>query len=232
MRRWVAGLLLVGCEGSLVTSADDFGPFVVLSGRLDPSLVDDPTVDPDAFRGGVAWLVVSDDRLGLQWQPTALEPRLFGYAMDVTGPPDLEDVLDAGPAPPELRIGRARLALGLPVLHVGSAPALDAEALLLWALGTLPDPGSIFGPDSTARGAATGHVLGVLRVGPDVATLAEQPGFVDALPWCRWSELAPGLALYRDDGPSCDGWRSIAYAQEYQGIDMEDLGAGGPDLRK
>ncbi|MEM6929337.1 MAG: hypothetical protein AAF602_20530 [Myxococcota bacterium] len=232
MRVGLLALLgLLACDGSLVRSADDFGPFLVLSGRLDSALADASIDDPGSFRGGVAWLVVADDRLGVTWQPTALEPRLFGYAMDIAGPPDLDDVVDAGPAPRELRLGGTRVAVGLPVLHVEPSPALDADALLLWALGALPDPSPIFAAPSTARAVTPGHVLGVVGTSRDVATLSEHPEFVDEAPWCRWARFEPGLAVYRDDGRACDAWRSIAYAVEYQGVDMESVGSEDPRLR-
>ncbi len=225
---WLPGLVFgLGCDGSLVTSAEDLGPYVVLSGRLDTTLLEDPDVDPADFSGGLAWLVIADGQLGLQWQPAVIEPRLFGYAMPVSGPPDLDQVVQVGSAPSALGLGDGRLAVGLPVLHTGTPPALDGPAFLLWALGTLPDVGQIFGPESTVRAVAAGHLVVVLRAGD--GDLVEQSGFVDEPPWCRWAGFEPGLALYRDDGPGCDGWRFVTYAEEYQGVDMLALTPGAPD---
>lgn len=216
-----APMLLVftsACDQTLVRSPEDFGPFVVVSGRLDPTSFDG-IEDPATFSGGVAWLASTDGELGVLWQTATLEPRLFGYAMEIQGPPDLGGLVDPVDAPPELRLRDTRIALGLPVLHVGAPPPLDREAMLDWALGTDLDVTSVFGGDA-ARAAATGHLLSVVRSRDAVQTLADHPDFVDEAPWCRWSELEVGLVLYRAGREGCDGWRSIAYAEEYQGVDM------------
>lgn len=216
-----------GCaEQPLVRSPDDFGPFVVVSGRLDSSLLDGSD-DPAMYRGGIAWLVMSDASIGVTWQATPIEPRLFGYAMTVAGPPELQAVQNVDIAPSQLRWTDTRVALGLPVLYLDTPPPLDRDAFMLWALGTLPDASRIFGNGpSTVRAATTGHLLGLMATEPATATLGDTPEFVDEAPWCRWADVVPGLALYRDGGASCDGWRAIAYAQEYQGVDMVDVSTG------
>ncbi|MEN0060968.1 MAG: hypothetical protein AAGA48_02400 [Myxococcota bacterium] len=216
-------LTATGCDQALIRSADDFGPFLALSGRLDSTLLDGDE-DPATFRGGVAWLVISDDEMGVQWQSADIEPRLFGYAMAIEGPPPLSDTQGVGPAPLELRAEGSRIAFGLPVMYAETPPPLDATALLLWSLGTVGDTSGIFGPlPHSARAASTGHVLAIVDAPRGINVLSEAQGFVNEAPWCRWARLEPGLALYRDDGLSCDGWRFVAYSQEYQGIDMVDV---------
>jgi len=217
-------IVATGCGPSLVRSVDDFGPFIVLAGRLDSTLLQSTTEDPSTYQGAVAWLVLHDDQMGVMLQPTALEPRLFGFAMDIAGPPDLDLVDDFAPAPEQLRLGGTRIALGLLVLHTDAPPSIDGDAMLEWALGTSTDPASVFGAGATpARAAATGHLVAVVQSDRDLTTLLDHPSFVDEAPWCRWTQLEPGLALYRDGGATCDRWRSIPYAEEYQGVDMVAL---------
>jgi len=222
--RAALGLLAwgLGCTQPLVRSADDLGPYMVLSGRLDSALIQSTTEDPATWRGGLAWLVLTDEMLGVTFEPAEIEPRLFGYAMAVTGPPALGSVGDLDVAPTELRFGDTRVALGLPVLHAGPPPAVSRDAMLLWALGTLPDASRVFGAGETrARAAATGHVVATVRSDLDLQTLAHHPDFVSEAPWRRWGGLEPVLALYRDD---TEGWRSVGYAEEVQGVDMVGVG--------
>lgn len=209
----------LGCSAPLILDDPSaLGPYLVLSGPLDPTL----ELDPDTTRAAVAWAYVVDGSVGGAVVEVPLEPRLLEYAVSIDGPPEAE--VGDGVTPDALALEGVSILVGVPLLYGDpddrGPPEVAPELLLDVALdGPEALVGAPWSPAPLA--VVVDHLLVGLEAGG--ADLSSLPAWASGGPGCRLDAVVHGLTLYRDDGGGCGSWRPLAEAgerTEFQGVAM------------
>lgn len=215
---------VAACTDGVFSRGDDLGPFLRLSGSVDP----DAPISGERTRGAVAWVWLREGELGSVVTEVPFEPLVYRYALTLSLPPDP----GTGALLPEeeLSLPGVTLLFGLPLLiepAAGAFPdvALKPRALLDWVRGASPSLREAL-PDETVAAATAGHLLMLLHAEDGAERLTEADAWEQGHPLCQVDQAVEGLTLYRVSEGKCGGWEPLAEPgerTEFQGVPMRAL---------